>query len=120
LNAGAAWVFARSGALWVEQGGKLTAGDNSAFGEFGYSVALSADGGAALVGSRLDDRGIGTVILSAGSPLAWQGSTLRGRGEAGMAIFGHSVALSGDGATALVGAPLDSGPTGAVWAFRSS
>ena len=47
---GAAWVFLRSGTTWAQQGAKLTGkeeireGESSGKGEFGYSVALSAEG----------------------------------------------------------------------------
>src|SRR5262249_12955181 len=47
---GAAWVFTRSGSTWAQQGEKLTGGGESGRGVFGFSVALSADGGTALVG----------------------------------------------------------------------
>ena len=39
---GAAWVFIRSGNTWTPQGPKLTSGQ-SGQGNFGISVALSAD-----------------------------------------------------------------------------
>jgi hypothetical protein len=43
---GAAWVFTRSGSTWTERGEKLTGSGeiNEGAGEFGFSVALSADG----------------------------------------------------------------------------
>ena len=47
---GAAWVFTRSGSTWTQQGAKLTGGGESRAGDFGYSVALSADGNTALIG----------------------------------------------------------------------
>jgi hypothetical protein len=45
-----------------------------------------------------------------------QGPKLVGTGAIGPAIQGYSVALSGDGNTAIVGAPTDSN-TGAEWVF---
>ena len=47
---GAAWVFTRSGSTWSQQGSKLLPNDESGEGEFGDSVALSANGANALVG----------------------------------------------------------------------
>jgi hypothetical protein len=47
FSQGAAWAFARSGRTWTQRGSMLTGGD----GSFGDSVALSADGNTALVGS---------------------------------------------------------------------
>ena len=62
-EAGAAWVFTRSGSTWTQQGGKLngtghageTLFDHIGEGEFGASVALSADGDTALIGAPGDD-----------------------------------------------------------------
>ena len=41
---GAAWVFTRSGSTWTQQGAKLTGKEEAGAGEFGKSVALSAEG----------------------------------------------------------------------------
>jgi hypothetical protein len=40
-----------------------------------------------------------------------------GNGATGIAAQGHSVALSADGNTAIVGGPADNGGTGAAWVF---
>ena len=47
---GAAWAFTRSGESWTQQGAKLTGSGETGAGRFGGAVALSADGGTALVG----------------------------------------------------------------------
>ena len=63
LDVGAAWVFTRSGSTWTQQGEKLTGGGESGEGEFGSSVALSAEGNTALIGGPADNarrrRGVG-------------------------------------------------------------
>jgi hypothetical protein len=65
LNAGGAYVFARSGAVWNQQV-KLTAGlDASSYDNFGSCVALAGD--AALVGAANDD----TAAYRAGSAYAF-------------------------------------------------
>jgi uncharacterized protein YjbI with pentapeptide repeats len=114
---GAAWVFTRSGSTWT-QGPKLTAAAKSSFGS---SVALSGDGNTALIGAPEDNDGAGTAWVftnSATTPWAQQGSALTGAGESsGQTRFGESVALSGDGLTALIGGPADNVSTGAAWAF---
>ena len=46
---GAAWVFARSGSSWSQQGSKLV-GSGGSGASFGAAVALSGDGKTALVG----------------------------------------------------------------------
>jgi hypothetical protein len=121
-NVGAAWVFTRSGTTWTEQGVKLTGGEERGKGRFGRSVALSADGETALIGGTLDGDGRGSawVFTRSGSTWTQQGPKLTGGEEVGQGYFGVSVALSGDGETALIGGPVDAKYRGAVWAFTRS
>ncbi len=120
-DVGAAWVFARSGATWAQQGGKLTGAEESGPGEFGEDVALSADGDTALVGGQSDD-GVGAawVFARSGSTWAQQGGKLTGGEESGAGYFGDAVALSADGDTALVGGFKDGAGVGAAWLFTRS
>ena len=48
------------------------------------------------------------------------GPTLGGTGESGAGGFGTSIAVSSDGTTAVVGAPLDDGGVGAAFVFTRS
>jgi hypothetical protein len=119
---GAAWVFARSGSTWAQQGAKLTGGEEVGAGQFGYSVALSAFGNTALIGGPTDAEGVGAAWVFARSEesnWAQLGAKLTGEEEIGDGQFGASVALSGGGDVALVGAPHD-GRGGAAWAFSRS
>jgi hypothetical protein len=127
-NAGAAWVFTRSGGVWTQQGPKLvgTGAVNPPVGAYQGSVALSADGNTALVGGWADnnDAGATWVFTRSGGVWSQQGSKLVGTGAGGFAEQGGSVALSADGNTALVGGSFDnpSGPfsgnaVGAAWVF---
>ena len=121
-HAGAAWVFTRSGSTW-SAGEKLTGAGEVGEGEFGQSVALSAEGETALIGGPLDDNEVGAawVFTRSGSTWSAQGAKLTGMGEAGDGLFGSSVALSAEGNTALVGGPRDGYYSeGAVWAFTRS
>jgi hypothetical protein len=121
---GAAWVFTRSGSTWTQQGAKLTGAGESGRGGFGGSLALSRDGGTALIGGPYDN-GVGAawVFTRAGSTWTQRGSKLTGGGEKGTGHFGWSVALSGGGSTALIGGPYDNprggdfDPVGAAWVF---
>jgi hypothetical protein len=98
----------------------------------GMSVALSADGGTAIVGGpgpHNADLGRSPKVGSAGA--AWvftrshgiwtqQGSKLVGAtSEYGGGLWsqGASVALSADGNTAIVGGPSDNETKGAAWLF---
>jgi hypothetical protein len=110
---GAAWVFTRSGSTWTQQGPKLTGGGEQGEGQFGISVALSADGNTALIGGINDETGgkqVGAAWVFTRSGPTWtqQGPKLTGGPEEGTnGRFGKSVALSADGNTALVGSYFD-------------
>jgi hypothetical protein len=105
-NAGAVYIYTRSGAGWSYTK-KLTASGGAAGDEFGYSVALS--GNTLLVGVRDDDdmginSGSAYVYVGSGSNWYFQQKLTASDGEA-FDAFGNSVALSGD--TALIGAPYE-------------
>jgi hypothetical protein len=123
-SVGAAWVFTRSSSTWTQQGAKLTpkSGEEIGQGEFGSSVALSADGNTALIGGSFDNVDVGAAWVFTRSSSTWtqQGAKLTGAGESGVGAFGVSVALSGDGSTALIGGSGDNGNVGAAWVFTRS
>jgi hypothetical protein len=138
-GAGAVWVFIRNGTAWG-QGQKLTVsashfekiGEELEIGQglFGWSVALSADGDTALVGSPYDNPSF--LVYPAGNGAAWvfiRKDTSWGSGqklialpsgahkEKGAGDFGTSVALSSDGNTALVGTANDNNSVGSASVF---
>ena len=119
---GAAWVFTRSGTSWTQQGPKLTASDETSYGGFGSSVALSADGNTALIGGNRDNNWMGAawVFTRTGASWSQQGSKLTASDETGPGQFGYSVALSADGSTALIGGNRDNNLVGAAWVFTRS
>jgi hypothetical protein len=116
---GAAWIFTRSGSGWAQQGSKITGAGESGEGRFGSSVALSADGNTALVGAHGNDEGSGAVWAYDETDAGWvqQGPALNAGGQDAEA-FGDSVALSADGATALVGANDAEENRGAAWIYE--
>ena len=118
---GGAWVFARSGGVWTQQGSKLVGTDVLTDAKQGGSVALSADGNTAIVGGLQDNGAFGAAWVYTRSGGVWtqQGGKLLGTGAVGNAEQGQSVALSGDGNTAIVGGPYDN-PAGAAWVFTRS
>ena len=109
--AGAAWVYTFSGGVWTQQGNKLVGTGAVGSAEQGISVALSADGNTAIVGGYEDDGGAGAAWVFTRSGGVWtqQGGKLVGTGAVGNAGQGVSVALSGDGNTAIVGGHNDNG-----------
>jgi hypothetical protein len=117
---GAAWVFARSNGVWSQQGPKLvgTGADIACCGvRQGWSVALSADGDTAIIGGPVDNGGTGAAWVFVRSNGVWnqQGMKLTVTGSTANAQPGTSVALSGDGNTAMLGGPGDNAGTGAAW-----
>ena len=120
-NAGAAWVFTRSGGSWTQQGDKLVGSLAVGPAQQGRSAALSADGNTALVGGLVDNGSVGAVWVFTRSGDRWsQQQKLVGTGAAGAALQGRSVALSADGSTALIGGSGDNAQLGAAWMFTRS
>ena len=120
-NAGAAWVFTRSGGGWSQQGSKLVGtGAVGAAVQQGFSVAISADGNTAIVGGPADSSNVGAAWVYTRSGGVWsqQGSKLVGTGAVGAEVQeGFSVAISADGNTVILGAPYDNAYAGAAWVF---
>jgi hypothetical protein len=114
-------VFVRNGnGVWTQQGPKLTGGGAIGDAFQGVSVALAGDGNTALVGGNGDDGSAGAawVFRRTGAGVWTQvGQKLVGSGAVGNAFQGVSVALAGDGNTAIVGGFFDNG-AGAAWVFR--
>ena len=121
---GAAWLFIRSDGVWTQQGHKLVGAGVYRAGEpplslgQGLSVALSADGNTAIVGGWRAEAA--WVFTRSGDLWSQQGNKLVGTGAVGSARQGMSVALSGDGNTAIVGGWSDNSKTGAAWVFTRS
>lgn len=120
--AGAAWVWVRRNNTNWSQEAKLVGTGATGNAYQGYSVALSGDGNTALVGGYNDAGGIGAVWAWTRTSGTWsqQGNKLVGSGSAGTPYQGYSVALSGDGNTALIGGFLDDSGAGAAWVWTRS
>ncbi len=117
----------------VQQGSKLTPTDPNGDSQFGGAVAVSQDGNTALIGGPGDlgdgntnDLGVAWVFVRSGGVWRQQGPRLLPTGHTGnSADFGTSVALSGDGNTALIGADIndsnhDGNQDGGAWVFTRS
>lgn len=125
-NSGAVYVFTRSGGKWRQQA-YIKASNTGAFDEFGTSISLSADGNTLAVGAwyeassstginggpaaQANDSAVraGAVYVFArtisivGRTWAQQAYVKASNARADD-LFGHNVALSGDGSTLAVGA----------------
>ncbi len=110
FEAGAVYVFERSGSKWVEQQ-KLTASDGAITNHFGYAVALS--GGTAVVSPFWDQEndGRGAAYVFRKSDSGWiQEQRLAASDAAADDGFGHALATSAN--LIVVGAPGDDPPAG--------
>jgi hypothetical protein len=111
-NAGAAYVFVRSGTTWSQQA-MLTASDGAANAFFGISVGLS--GSSAVVGAY--GRGAAYVFAHSGTSWSQQAELIASDGF-GSDIFGYRVAISAS--TVVVGAWNKNSATGAAYVFVQS
>ena len=110
-NAGAAYIFTRSGSTWTQQA-KLVSSDLQANDYFGISVSINSDATYAIVGAYLEDGGAGDPLDAAGAAYIFtrSGSTwtqqakLTASDAQGDDYFGYSVSINGDGDYAIVGA----------------
>jgi hypothetical protein len=121
-DAGAAYVFTRSGSSWTQQA-KLLASDAAEQDQFGYSVTLEGD--TALIGAPGDDDAgpqSGSVYVFTRSETAWtQQAKLAASGTSAGDLFGCSLSL--DNNLAVIGASMADTPladSGAVYAFIRS
>jgi trimeric autotransporter adhesin len=125
-DAGAVYVFARSGTAWSQQAyvkaSNTDAYPNGGGDQFGSSVALSADGSTLAVGAPYEDSAAtgvggsqadgsvnsGAVYVLARSGATWsQRAYVKASNTDEYDHFGSSVALSVDGLTLAVGAALE-------------
>jgi hypothetical protein len=116
---GAVWVFTFDGSSWNQQA-KLVGANSSSGAQQGFSVALSYDGNAALVGGPVDNSDTGATWVFARSVGVWaQQAKLVGSGGSPSSGSGQgsAVALSADGNTAMSGAANDNSGIGAAWIF---
>jgi hypothetical protein len=122
-QAGAAFVYVRSGATWTQQA-MLLAPDGASSDNFGWSVAISGD--TIVVGAYRDDSPLanaGSAYVFVRNGLAWafqQKLTAPGADAAVQDEFGNAVAVQGD--KIFVGAHSANLPgnndSGAVYVFR--
>jgi PKD repeat protein len=120
IGIGATWVFARNGSLWTQQGNKLTGtGVVGGYSNQGKAVAISANGNTIIIGGYGDNNGQGAawIFVRNGSIWTQQGNKLFGTGAVGSSLQGMSVAISGNGNTAIVGGYGDNNDQGAAWIY---
>ena len=112
----ATYVFRRRNTEW-QADAKLTASDGEFRDKFGSSVTLSDDGTTAIVGVSDDNEPNGedggSAYVFRRTDGEWREETKIAAGDPNTFVFfGESVAVSGDGTTAVVGANGDDDPNG--------
>ncbi|WP_437624503.1 hypothetical protein [Sorangium sp. So ce1151] len=117
---GAVHVFVRQGGGWTWKQKLPNDVDRDRFKRFGCAIAL--DGDTALIGSdqeddEADDGGAAYVYARVGGSWTRQ-QRLRPSIPESYALFGHSLALSGD--IALVAAPFDDGDEASIYADQGA
>lgn len=129
-NAGAAYIFKRTGSTWSQQA-KLTASDGGASDNFGYDVAISKDGNYAIVGAVFEDGGAGDPKSNAGaayvfvrSGSSWtQQAKLVASDAVASDLLGVHVSINQDGTYVALGAEgedANATDSGAVYIFVRS
>lgn len=122
-NAGAVWIFIRTGSSWAQQGFKLVGTGAVGNAQQGVAVSLSANGNTLIVGGNRDNNFAGAVwVFTRSTSGVWtqQGSKLVVTNAIGNSRFGISVDLSSDGNTAIIGGHTDNANAGAAWIFTRS
>lgn len=116
---GAVWVFAREGTSWSQVGTKLVTSDATGIAQFGISLALSADGGTAVIGGQNQDsqKGAFWVFTRANNVWSQSGTKLMGTEAVGNARQGSRVSISSDGSTSVSTGTYDNSQVGAAWVF---
>jgi hypothetical protein len=110
-----AWGFARGAQGWFRQADPLSGAGASSDQRFGTSVALSDNGNLALVGGPSATTGAGGAWAYTRDGSKWTAKAAELQPGDGGSSFGTSIALSGNGSTATIGAPHDNGDIGLAW-----
>ncbi len=121
-DAGAVYVFSRTGTTW-SQDAYLKASNTGPFDQFGWTLALSADGlrlAVGAIGEGSSATGVGgdqasnststsgAVYVFVRTATSWAQEAYVKASNTGMAdFFGHGVSLSSDGRRLAVGAPYE-------------
>jgi hypothetical protein len=109
-RAGSVYIFTRSGTTWTQQA-KLQASDAATDDFLGWSVSISNDGNTAIAAARKADydpwvTNSGAAYIFTRSGTSWSQQAKLEASDAELNdYFGHSVSISGDGDTAIIGAP---------------
>jgi len=120
-SVGYAAIYRYTGGTWSSATALTSTSGTGA--QFGYAIALSADGNTALVGAyTANPSNSGYAEIYRYTNGTWSSAILLTSTAGTLAQFGYALALSADGNTALVGAPSTNSGNGyaAVYRYTSS
>ena len=117
---GAAYLYGPRATIWPPGATATASFTGTGLEELGYSVALSADGQAALVGAPFASSSNGAAYLYTEASGTWPTTPAASFTGTGSENLGWSVALSADGQAALVGAPTASSGNGAAYLYEAT
>lgn len=124
-DAGAVYVFTRTGTTWSQQA-YVKAGNTDAMDGFGYAISLAGDGNTLAVGAYREDSATATTpadnsISSAGAVYVFsrmgnwvQTAFLKATSTDPGDNFGYNAAISGDGKRIVVAATGDSSSSSGI------
>ena len=101
-NAGAAWVYTRSGSTWTQRGSKLVGTGATGAARQGNSLSLSADGNTAIVGANIDNSNIGASwVYAVSNTITYNGNSNTGGSVPAVTtgVNGASVTLASNSGT---------------------
>lgn len=103
-GAGAVYIFTQSGGTWT-QTGELTPASPTAYESYGQSLALSDDGSVLVVGAATyGSPATGAAFFYKNTAGTWT-QRMQVAGNSTNALYGFSVAVSGNATVAAVGQP---------------
>jgi hypothetical protein len=119
---GAVWIFVQSApGVWTQEAKLVGSACIGGFCQQGSDVAISADGNTVAFGGPFDNTLVGATWVFVRRQGVWSEVVkLVGTDGVGSPTQGTSLALSADGNKLVVGGPLDTANTGAVWTFVQS
>jgi FG-GAP repeat len=115
-NRGAAWVFERLRGVWSQQT-KLVATDAIGNADQGFSVSLSSSGNTALLSGPFDNQSAAWIFQRSFDREWKEQAKLVPAGTPFGIESGYSASISGDGNTAIIGAPFANSEIGGAFVF---
>jgi hypothetical protein len=113
-STGAIWVFTNQSGTWTQQGYKLVVSSIVGSAFQGGSVAMNEGGDIIVVGGQSDNSAVGGAWVWEYNNGIWLNVGVKLSAYAVTALQGYSVAISADGNTIIVGAPLANSVNGTI------